>query len=98
MSCNGCGKKTMLDGYALCFDCGQSKVHELTTAANLRTAAREALANLKTSACRVTELEGLLREVAGAGVEFDDARLGYLSIQIDRGTWNEIRRVLEVKP
>jgi hypothetical protein len=32
----------------------------------------------------------LLRDVATAGVEFDDSRLGYVSVQIDRATWDAL--------
>lgn len=33
----------------------------------------------------------LCREVAGCGVEFDDPRIGYVTVQIDRQTWNELQ-------
>lgn len=32
----------------------------------------------------------LLREVAQSGVEFDDARIGWVTVQIDRDVWDEI--------
>jgi hypothetical protein len=32
----------------------------------------------------------LLYDAACAGVEFDDARLDYVSVQVDRTTWNEL--------
>lgn len=38
-----------------------------------------------------TRLRELLGDVAAAGVAFDDERLGYLEVQIDRETWREIR-------
>jgi hypothetical protein len=40
----------------------------------------------------------LLRDVATAGVEFDDARLGYVSVQIDRATWDAIAHFKEQTP
>lgn len=39
------------------------------------------------------QLRTLIREVAQSGVEFEDARIGWLSVQIDRGTWDEINAV-----
>jgi len=35
-------------------------------------------------------LKELLRDVALSGVEFDDERIGYVTVQIDRTTWNEL--------
>jgi hypothetical protein len=32
----------------------------------------------------------LLREVAGAGVEHEDPRVGYVTVQIDRATWDAL--------
>lgn len=43
---------------------------------------------------REERLEALLREVSTAGVELDDPRIGYLTVQIDRDTWNEIKEAL----
>lgn len=39
----------------------------------------------------VREAAERLREVASAGVEFDDERLDYVTVQIDRETWNAVR-------
>jgi hypothetical protein len=40
-----------------------------------------------------------LREVGqGMGVEFDDERLGYVSVQIDRDAYDKITRTLKGKP
>lgn len=36
-------------------------------------------------------LRARLREVASAGVEFDDQRLDYVTVQIDRETWGAVR-------
>lgn len=38
-------------------------------------------------------LRELMREVAGSGVEFEDPRVGYVVVQIDRPTWDEVRDV-----
>jgi hypothetical protein len=32
----------------------------------------------------------LLREVAQSGIEFDDERIGYVTVQIDRATWDAL--------
>lgn len=40
-----------------------------------------------------SDLEGavdLLRDVATSGVSFEDPRVGYLEVQIDRGTWEAL--------
>ena len=42
-----------------------------------------------------TSLLDLLRDVRNSGVVLDDARLGYLEVQIDRPTWDEIREVVD---
>ena len=39
----------------------------------------------------VREAAERLRGVASAGVEFDDERLDYVTVQIDRETWNAVR-------
>jgi len=36
---------------------------------------------------RREELEELLRDVRNSGVEFEDSRIGYVVVQIDKGTW-----------
>lgn len=41
----------------------------------------------------VKRLKELLRDVALCGVEHDDARLDYVTVQIDRTTWDELREV-----
>lgn len=41
----------------------------------------------------VKRLRELLREVAGAGVTFDDARVGYVEVQINRVTWDELKEL-----
>lgn len=38
----------------------------------------------------------LLRDVCDSGVEFDDGRLNYLVIQIDRDTWNQAKEITRV--
>ena len=40
-------------------------------------------------------LEELLYEIAISGVEHDDERLDYVTVQIDRITWNELQEVRE---
>jgi hypothetical protein len=47
--------------------------------------------DLLAAEARIRELEGALREVGQSGVAFDDERIGYVTVQIDRGTWQEIR-------
>lgn len=45
--------------------------------------------------------EELLREVAGSGVELDDPRMRYVTVQIGRETWERVRAYLpseETKP
>ena len=48
---------------------------------------------------RVREAEGerltaeLLRDVANSGVSFDDPRVGYVEVQIDRETWDKLRSI-----
>lgn len=45
--------------------------------------------------------EELLREVAGSGVELEDPRLRYVTVQISRETWERVRAYLpgeETKP
>ena len=47
---------------------------------------------------RVEELEGLIREVTGSGVDLtmpEDPRYRYIEVQIDRELWERLR---EVKP
>jgi hypothetical protein len=34
----------------------------------------------------------LLREVADCGVSFDDGRLAWVEVQIDRATWEAVKR------
>lgn len=42
---------------------------------------------------RALKAEGLLREVAAAGVKFEDPRLDYLEVQIDCETWEALQSV-----
>ena len=39
------------------------------------------------------EVREALREVADSGVEFNDERVGYVTVQIDRETWETVRRL-----
>ena len=39
---------------------------------------------------RVEEAERLCREVVASGVEFNDIRVRYLLVQVDRVTWEEL--------
>lgn len=41
---------------------------------------------------RAAKLRNLVHEVANAGVEWDGAQ-GYVTVQIDRDTWREVRQV-----
>jgi len=41
------------------------------------------------------QLKELLHDVALCGVEHDDERLGYVTVQIARRTWDELREVWE---
>lgn len=41
----------------------------------------------------IDRLRGLLAEVAASGVSFEDERVGYVEVQIDRDTWTEIAAV-----
>lgn len=44
---------------------------------------------------RITALEKVLREVRHeSGVEFDDERVGYLTVQIDRDVWDALAAAL----
>jgi len=46
----------------------------------------------------IQRLRGLLREVANSGVEHNDPRLGWVSVQIDRNTWNAMNPWREEPP
>lgn len=37
-------------------------------------------------------LRELLKEVSGSGIVFDDERIGYLEVQIDRSLWKELQQ------
>ena len=50
------------------------------------------LADIDNAANRIEELEAILRETANA-VEFEDDRLGYVSVQMDRDVWLNYREV-----
>lgn len=39
-----------------------------------------------------TDIEDLLRDIANSGVELEDERLRYVTVQIDRPTWEALRR------
>jgi hypothetical protein len=38
-----------------------------------------------------TRLREALREVAACGVSFEDERIGYVEVQIDRSTWERVK-------
>lgn len=40
---------------------------------------------------QVDRLSEVLHEVAQCGVKFDDVRLGYVEVQIDRETWDSLQ-------
>ena len=42
-----------------------------------------------------TELYRILYDVATSGVEFDDPRLDWVSVQIDRDLWNYLKEVCD---
>lgn len=39
-------------------------------------------------------LDRLVCDVGASGVEHDDPRLGYVTVQIDRDVWNRVREVV----
>lgn len=57
----------------------------------LITAARNALPRLL---AEVERARALLRDIAASGIEFDDGRLRYMTVQVDRTTWCSIRAYL----
>jgi hypothetical protein len=54
--------------------------------------------NLVTTAFAEVEAESLREIGQGMGVEFDDERLGYVSVQIDRDIYDKITRTLKGMP
>ena len=42
------------------------------------------------------DLEELINEVARSGVVLDDIRLDYVEVQINRRTWEVVRRIVEM--
>ena len=67
-------------------------IHNL--AARIRAdAERETAAAL----ARAERAEALVREVARSGVELDDERIDYVTVQIDRATWGDIARIAELE-
>jgi hypothetical protein len=42
----------------------------------------------------IERLRGALREMVESGVEFDDERLSYLVVQVDREVWESARAAL----
>ena len=46
-------------------------------------------------AVEIMHLRDLLREVAHSGVELEDPRIGYVTVQMDRETWLEIQKLME---
>lgn len=46
---------------------------------------------------KVRRLRGLLDEVRASGVEQDDPRIGYVTVRIDRETWDALN-VLDNRP
>jgi hypothetical protein len=55
-------------------------------------AIREELERYTSLMTRIERLDNLLREVAASGVVFEDERVGYVEVQIDRDTWLELQR------
>ncbi len=51
--------------------------------------------HVATVARYIMRLEDTLCEVADSGVECDHDSVGYVVVQIDRGTWTDIRRYRE---
>lgn len=43
-------------------------------------------------AAELTEAQHLLDEIAQSPVEFEDARVGYVSVQLDRELWLALRK------
>ena len=44
----------------------------------------------------VERMRALLGDVGASGVEFSDPRVGYVTVQINRATWNKIQNELPV--
>lgn len=86
---------------ATCFDSGhdlgcKSRHSDVGTALAARIRAdaeRETAAAL----ARAERAETLVREVARSGVELDDERIDYVTVQIDRATWGDITRIAELE-
>ena len=88
---------------------GTSEVYEAITAERQRAeaAARErdeARANLESTdfmyrfgLARIAALEAALLNVIGSSFEFDDARIGYVTLQVDRGDIGHARALLDTK-
>ena len=56
------------------------------------TLARHARTLLPALIEEVRELRRMVGEVAGSGVEFEDPRIRYLTVQIDQKLWAELKR------
>lgn len=50
---------------------------------------------LERHARELAKARDLLRDVADSGVAFEDGRINYLEVQIDRDTWEQIGNLLE---
>jgi hypothetical protein len=49
---------------------------------------------VREAAALLREAHELLREVSNSGVSFQDPRVGYLEVQINRATWESLRSLL----
>ena len=72
----------------------ESNMHRLTSEARLKSLAEQTHRAQRAEA-RVTELRGLLDEVANSPATFDDERIGYVEIQVPRESLNLARAALQ---
>ena len=73
------------DHMTSCPRCAEEKIVEL----------EELVAELKAAEGilhqTISRQRGLLGEVANSGVEFEDDRVRYVTVQIDRDTWDDLQ-------
>jgi len=51
------------------------------------------LAELVALRAQVQEMREVIRDMADSGVAMDDERIGWVEVQVDRATWNEVLRL-----
>lgn len=74
----------------VCSQCGAMTPADVDECAVPPCGSREFQAMVVVAASRLEGAVDLLRDVATAGVEFDDSRLRYVTVQIDRETWDTL--------